>query len=368
VKQKESGDKPIFGMLSGRELFYFLFGISALAIGLFIASIYWSDRQDAKKEKEAILSLNSRTVAQAVEISGGYPLSASQILFYEYRTINPKPMEQWRIYDLKSDEISDGSYLAKPLKNAGKYRDALTNWIRVSGWKGNIVLTVFRPSTNSGPLTFQWKTNENKFSAFQWADFQMDLKHPFEGSATACEHGWLYSDEQNSGVRIIGDPVGEMAFTNFLPTNFNHFTSSPFEGGEYVAATSPGKQSVGIFVLSLTNRSLVFSNLSVKVPVAFDELYSAEPDPSGKHVIWAFVREPKLAQKLHDLMPSFVRSGRDPEATVYLYSSDLRATSFDLIFSTKIDYYSRYSFVWGVNGNSIWLADTDRGIKQYPLK
>jgi hypothetical protein len=368
VKQKDSGDKSIFGMLSGRELFYFLFSIGALAIGIFIASVYWSDRQDAKKEKENVKDLNSRRVAQAVGISGGYAISETQLLFCEFRTINPKPMEQWLVYDAKSDEISDGSYLARPLKNPGRYRDALTNWGQMSGWKGNIVLTVVGPSTKMTPLTFQWKTNEDKLAVFNWADFPTDGKHPFEGAATACEHGWLFSDNLNSGVGIIGDPVGEIVFTNFLPTNFNIFTSSPFGGGEYVTAAIPGRRSVGIFVFSLTNRALVFSNLSIKMPISFDELYSAEPDPSGKRVIWTFVREPKLAQKLHDLTPSFLRSAHDPAATVRFYSSDLHATQFDLIFDAKIDSYSRYSFVWGVNGDSIWLPDAEKGIKQYQLK
>jgi hypothetical protein len=368
VKQKDSEDKPIFGMLSGRELFYFLFSIGALAIGLFIASIYWSDHQDAKNEKEAALSLNSRRVAAAMNGTGGYVFAETKMLFYDVWGNDPDPKYQWQIYDAKNDEITDGSYLAKPFKNAGKYGNALTNWFHLSGWKGNIVLTVSRPPPNLGPLSFQWRTNENKFSAFQWADFPTDLKHPFEGFATACEHGWLYSDVKDLGVRVIGDPVGEIVFTNFLPTNFNRFTSSPFEGGDYVTAASTGKQSVGIFVLSLTNRSLVFSNISVKMPVSFDELFSAEPDPSGKHVFWTFVCEPKLAQKLHDVTPPFLRSGRDPEPTVYFYSSDLHATKFDLIFSAKIDGYSRSLFMWGVNGDSIWLADADKGIKQYPLK
>jgi hypothetical protein len=365
VKQKDSGEKPIFGMLSGRELFYSLLSIAVIfALGLYLWTFETSGESQPTENPKF---KNGREAAKCIHGRNGVPISDTKILYYDDRY---QSNNAWRIYDAKSDEITDGSYLASALDSAGPYREEFSKKGWLTGWKGTLVL-VTEKGTNHEQFICQWSTNDDKLQIFKPADFsggQRFLSNLYPSRLSAVGNGWLYSFgffNWKGPILVTGNQFGPMAFANPFPTNQVLGSSWPFQGGLYVTATDTNKSSMEVFVLSLTNQALVYSNTSVETPLPFDE-FLAQPDPAGTHVIWVFAREPKIALKLRALVPASLRHGGDPGPTIYYYSSDIHATKFHFIYSIKNP--DSYHFLWGVNGDSIWLPDTEKGIKKYPLK
>jgi hypothetical protein len=362
VKQKDSGDKPIFGMLSGRELFYLLFSIGVILV----LSYCWAfnpPREEPPTENPKFK--NGREAGRVIKSSGGYPISETKILYYDKDETNP-----WRIYDALDDEVTDGSYLARPFENSRTNKETLANDVWLSGWKGNLVLVTER-GTNHEQLFCQWTTNDEKLQVLKPADFSGGhrfLSYLDPSRLSAVENGWLYSFwffNWKGPILATGNQIGPKTLANPVPTNRVLGSCWPFLGGLYVTATDTKKSSMEVFVLSLTNQALVFSNTSVKTPLPFD-YFLALPDPSGNRVIWVFALAPKIALKLRAMLPAFLRRGREPDATLYYYSSDMHATKFHFVYSVKNA--DSYRFLWGANGDSIWLPDPEKGIKQYQLK
>ena len=237
---------------------------------------------------------NSLEAAESVRHGGGgYFISETQLL---YRDVYSDGSHQWKIYNTKSDEVTDGSYLVGALDQAGPYRKALTNfgdnWF--SGWlQGN-------PRIGGGLSEFRGidfpveSRGDEKLHVYKWADFSGGVMGMNGFYLVPDENGWLYSFcryGSKGPIMAAGSRFGLMPFPNLLPTNQVLASSWAFQGGLYVTATDTNTRSTGIYVLSLTNRSLIFSNLSVKIPIAFDWM-AARPDPSGTHVLWLFEREP----------------------------------------------------------------------------
>jgi hypothetical protein len=360
VKQKEPGDKPIFGLLSGRELFYFLFSIGAISILVFCAWVIWVDSRINTPVP------NGRPTAQVLESGVAVAISETRILYYDHYN---NPTNPWRIYDSMSGEVTDGSNAVRALDQAGPFLDALTNGFELLGWNGNIVLKAH--STNFGALIFQWKTNNNELHIFKWADFSGGRKTRSAENVIAADNGWISSPYFVGGksnlFEVTGNRIGPLTFTNPVPTNLSTVACCPFQGGLFLAASDEHTHSTEIFVLSFTNQAIISSNLSVNIPVPFDYM-GAQPDPSGKRVVWVFEGEGRFSRWLRekDWVPSFLSRALDHSPDVYYYSSDLRGTKFHLIMA--VEHADTEGFAWGMNGDSIWLPDPEKGIKQYQLK
>jgi hypothetical protein len=364
VKQKDSGDKLIFGIFSGREVFYLLLALFVIIVLL----LYGWEFNGTGRETSPANSKNKigRETARHIHERGGVPLSETQILYYDDGF---RGREAWRIYDTSTGSNTDGSFFARALYQTGKFQvnPATGGWL--SGWRGSIIFSTF--DTNANQLIFQWKTNEDKLQTFNTADFtggQKILSHLLPGLLVPVENGWLYSFAPNKWqgpLQVTGNQFGPMILANPFPTNEEFGSSWPFQGRLYVTAIDTNKNTMSVFVLSLTNRAVLYSNLSVKIPVSFDE-FIAQPDPSGGRVIWLFYREPKIVPKLLSVLPRGLRDRFTPGPTFYYYSSDLHTTSFRFVCSLKMA--GAYPFLWGVNGDSIWLPDPERGIKRYDLK
>src|SRR5271169_6512497 len=121
----------MFGLLSSRELFYSLFSIIVIAALVLYVWLTFGDRLANSRESEVQKQLNGAAAGDAVWERGAVAISETKVLYWDNSSPSNSP---WRIYDSKSDEVSDGNYLARALDQAGPYRDALTNGGRLSGW------------------------------------------------------------------------------------------------------------------------------------------------------------------------------------------------------------------------------------------
>jgi hypothetical protein len=365
VNQKEPGDKPIFGLLSGRELFYFLFFIFVIATLVIYAWVllpYQPSKPPAPEDPKVV---QRREIINSVESSGGFFISETKVLLYDvYASPTNRP---WSIYDTKSEQLSDGSYLTRKLEQAGPYRDAVTNPGWLSGWKGNCAFLT--RSTNCESLIFRWSINDQRLQVFKWTNFSGGWKNLYPFNAIPVEDGWLSSpqfpDNKQMNFLATGSRIGPMSLGNPFKAILALASSWPYQDGLYVAGRNTNNNLAEVFVLGFANRALMFSNLSVKTPLA-PVNFLAEPDPSGKRVIWIFERESSMGGKIHNLLPSFLASGFNPGPALSFYSSDLHATQFHFVCSVKGPL--SYDFLWGFNGDSIWLPDPEKGIKQYQLK
>jgi hypothetical protein len=363
VKQKDSGNKPIFGMLSVHELFYFLFSIGVIITLIFYGWGFLGDWLTNSQQSKSSKSINGKEAADSSAVA----ISKSQLLYYKISYPNKF---SWWIYDSKTDKITDGSYAARALNKAGPFLDTLTNGCDLSGWKGNIVMTA--RSTNFGFLIFQWKADDNQVQVFKWAGFSPGGKGRSPQNVIAVDNGWLsspYFAGNKSGVLdITGNQVGSVNFTNPVPKMLQPAPCWPFQGGLFITALDRNTHLSEIYVLSLTNQSLIFSNVSVKMPVAFDDLLFAQPDPSGRRVVWVFVSDAKFSRWASEksYIPSTLSSALNHKPALYYYSSDLHATHFSLI--SFVRHADSVGLIWGLNGDSVWLPDTEKGIKQYQLK
>jgi hypothetical protein len=367
VKQKDSGDKLIFGIFSGREVFYLLFGIFVIIVLVFYG---WASGSDGDRPPDRDPQFaNGRDAASMITVTGGIPISETELLYYNDRL---PPTNAWTIYNASNDKITDGGRLAQPLFHVlDDYRD-LWKSIRfgyLAGWNGNVVFAVY--PTNTGSIIFEWKTNEQGIQVFKPADYsggQRFLSSLAPGRIIPLDEGWLYSWGFYSWKRpilVTGGRFGPTAFAHPYPTNCILNSCFPFEGRIYVTGVDTNTSLISITIVSLTNQLTVFSNPAVKMPVGFD-VCLAQPDPSGRRVVWTFEHDPKIAAKIYAALPRFLRPRSPPGPTVYYFVSDLRATKFHFICSFHNP--SDYQFLWGVNGNSIWLPDRERGIKRYDLK
>jgi hypothetical protein len=306
----------------------------------------------------------------SIRQAGGGFVSDTKLLFYDSHA---KTSNRWRVYNTITGEITNDAGYAHAYGATGPFpADAslLAGWL--TGWKGNLVLTTIKfTGTNRGDFFFEWKTNSDRLATFNAADFfggDSGLTNLyFSGDrVVATTDGWLLSpDPRISGGRIIatGSKIGPTAFTNAYPSNMVALAAWPFEGGEYVVATNTNKSSTAIFVWSWTNHTLITSNLSVKVPHWADFVW-AQPDPPGERVLWTFVRFPRVPVKLLSLLPASLADKLVPNSTQYFYTSDLRATRFHYVCST--DFYT--PFIWGYDGESIWLPDSKNGLTRHDLK
>jgi len=98
-------------MLSGRELFYFLFALFVIIALVFYGWAF--NLFGGASSNDNPKFVNGRLAATAMAFDegtvGGYAISKSKVLYcdaYHY------PNAPWRIYDSERDEITDGSYLA----------------------------------------------------------------------------------------------------------------------------------------------------------------------------------------------------------------------------------------------------------------
>lgn len=363
MKRKDFRGDPLFGALSGRDVFYFLFAIVIVVTLIFYGWVFnWVGGGEDPHENPKFA--NGREAARHIHSAGGVPISDTKVLYVDDRYAGTNA---WRIYDTSSDTNTGGSFLAGPL-NKGKIWNKVTNGGWLAGWKGNFV---FVDNALSGQLIYQWKTNDDKLEIFKTVDYcggQKYLSYISYFRLSALENGWLYSFgffNWKGPILATGSRIGPMTFARPFPTNEVLGSCWPFQGGLYVTSVDTNENSMELFVLSLRNQAPIFSNASVKFPQNFDE-FIAQPDPAGKRVVWLFGREPKIAIKLRAILPSFIRPRANPAPTCYYYWSDLHATGFHFICTLKDP--TVYPFLWGVNGDSIWLPDAERGIKRYELK
>ena len=228
---EKSKDKRKRGVFSGREIFYFFFALMVFGVLVLVFTLEWSVwRYQAIQERNAKFA-NARRVASTIEYYGGAVISETQLLYGYGRPTT------WRVYDIRTDEITDGSYLGRAPAQSIAYRAELTNWNHLSGYKGNLILTT-RGLTNQESLIFQWRTNSDEPQVFKWAEFEEGDGRKSAPHVIAVENGWIlgaaFYNFQNGDVRLIwvGNFNQPMPVTNIVLTNLNKLGTvncEPFE-------------------------------------------------------------------------------------------------------------------------------------------
>jgi hypothetical protein len=366
------------GVFSGREIFYFFFALlvfGAAMLAFSLQSSGWRGKRAQERAAKRDTKLaRAREVMRAIYGSGGYVFSDSEVFYHDNFGGRSN---RWLIYDLKKDEIRDGHELVRPLDKAGVNGDALTNSGWLSGWNGNLVYTA-EDARNREFLIFQWRTNSDEPRVVKWKDIKGRNPGTSAPHMLAVENGWLdavaYNQSPNGIVHAAwaGNLDGLMPLTDLVLTNLNKtnlVASNPFRRDLYITVATADNLHADIYILSLTNRSLIFSNDAVRMPRAFDHV-DAEPDPSGRRVLWRFVVESKINAKLRSFLPDAVAPKEAPTRW-YLYSSDLHAAEFHyicLVQEGKNSSWRSPGFLWGPNGGSIWLLDWNEGIRRFELK
>ena len=358
------------GVFSGREVFYFFFALLVFGVLVYVFNMYWAVHREKEAEARRLKYAKSLEAAQAIERSGGYFISETQVLYHQYYSSGLT--NKWAVYDLKHGEITDGNRYVRPLEKFASNHDVFMNWCWLSGWNGNLVLTT-SGSTNTDSWIFEWRTNSDEVRAFNIHQITGNLPGTDLAPAVATGSGWsacVFVMRVGPKGVIAVDQAGAVT-TNLFPSNTLAGSMSealfwPFETGAYLLSRHFDGRTAGIRIFSLTNQNVTFSNNAVKLPRTFDKCYAC-PDPSGRRVLWILGVEPKLNWKLRSILPAVI-APQPAKITWYLYCSDLRATKFDFIGTTRIYSPTSPSFLWGPNADSIWVMDDDEGIKRFVLK
>jgi hypothetical protein len=366
VMDEKSTEQRKRGVFSGREIFYFFFALLVFGALAFCASEEWSDRRERANRNRDPKLAKAREVARATGRWGGYVFSDTQVLYFDG---NGQSSNSWLIYDLKQDEITDGSYLVRALDKAGDYRDALIIWGSFSGWKGNLILNIVATNRGKEASLYQWQTNSDELQVFNRTEIVPGSGKVYSTPAFAVGNGWSFTVRfrNNPGQAVLTANRDGRITTNLItnPANPADTVLRGFSDGFYCVSKNSNGATASVQIYRLTNQTAIYSNSVVKMPRAFDICYGL-PDPSGRRVIWMLGVESKLNKKLRSMLPA--KFAPDPAPpTWYLYSTDLRATKFKYVCAVKTD-QGWPDFLWGPNADSIWLLDGDEGIKRVELK